>query len=211
MSMISYYSVIVLFLLGFTPLCLVRGQYYPCGQVKCECYVGSSEGQADCQKRNLTSVPLFYKEEVLGIDILNLDRNYLRTVERASFDKTVFTSLSLVYLRHNPYLDCQSVRDNIPKRIRVISDCGYTTLTHISLPETNISMTTERIPLRMAASTHTVLYGLLGLGIFVIIIVLAILSVYLARKLRRGNLQGSEMELYSYVSPVYRETTESNV
>ena len=99
---------------------------YPCGQLECECYLGSSDAFIDCSNRNLTKIPIFNREEVFQMNLMTLDKNHLRKLTRGAFNQSIFVSLMVIYLRDNPNLDCQSVSDNIPTGINVIANCGFT-------------------------------------------------------------------------------------
>ena len=188
--------------------CMGTDEKFPCGQTMCNCYLTSSVGYVDCENRNLTRIPIFYTAEVMAMNTLNLERNHLRRVDKGSFNLSIFTSLTRIYLRYNPQLDCQSVEDNIPERIKVIADCSYTPLMPSSTPETATSTTAHRVPSPMAVRIHIILYSLLGLVIVVVIILLLLLGVYLKGKFTRSSLNtaGSDLQVYSYESPVYQES-----
>ena len=60
--------------------------------------------------------------------VLTLDKNNVKSIDKGYFRRSLFSSLTYVYLRKNPNLECESLLKNIPKGITPITDCRFTTM-----------------------------------------------------------------------------------
>ena len=208
--MFAYYAFLIL--ISSTYFNTIEGVKYLCGQMKCDCYLGSTDGVVDCYKRNLTRIPKFYTEEVFQIPVLTLEKNDLRKVDRGALDRSVFVSLTTIYLRDNPDLDCQSIQDNIPAEITVITDCDFSRSTLEPDVRTTTGFTTISKEI-IASSTevarggdlsrmnNVLLLTLCGL-LFIVIIVAVAMGVYLKLKRPRPCLNAtvSTFELFPFPS-----------